>query len=134
MCSTCEFPARRLWTYHKHPAFVEEQSDGWAVMDKCPVCGQLWCEVMYEPHAAFSFWAAWPKKKEEWLALLKKNEGLPCYEWHEAVIVEDYAKLPVEEREAVEAWRRRAYGLTPIDSRKPRFCRVSADLDKFTAL
>ena len=133
MCSTCEFPMRRLWTFDKHPKFIEDQSEGWAIIEKCPECGQLWCEVMYEPHGAFSFWAAWPKTKEDWLALLKKDEGLPYYEWHEAVICEDYTKLPPEEKEAVEAWRRRAYGLTPIDHRKPRFCRISTDLEKFIA-
>lgn len=133
MCSTCEFPVRRLWTFHKHPKFVDDHSEGRAIIEKCPTCSQLWCEVMYEPHGAFSFWAAWPKKKEDWLALLGRDEGLPYNEWHEAVIVEDYAKLPEEEKAAVEAWRRRAYGLTPIDQRKPRFCRSSADLDKFIA-
>ena len=36
-----------------------------------------------------------------------------------------------EEIEAVEAWRMRAYQLTPIDSRKPKFCLCSADIEKF---
>lgn len=134
MCSTCQFPARRLWTFQKHPKFVPVQSDGWAIIERCPACGQLWCRVAYEPHSAFSFWAAWPKKQEDWLRLLQSDEGLPYYEWHEAVLIEDYGKLPGEEKEAVEAWRRRAYGRTPIDERKPRFCQSSSDLEKFVGV
>jgi hypothetical protein len=63
--------------------------------------------------------------------LLAKNEGLPYYEWHEAVLVEEYKNLPAEEQQAVESWRRRAYGTTAIDGRTPRFCNNSADLQKF---
>lgn len=109
------------------------QSDGWAVIEKCPSCAQLWCQVAYEPFSSFSFWAAWPKSVEDWLALLKKENGLPYYEWHEAVLLEDHKKLPADERKAVEAWRQRARGLTPIDHRNPRFCQRSTDLDVLTA-
>jgi len=74
-------------------------------------------------------------KEEGWLAaVVETRSGLT--EWHEAVLVlvEDYATLPGEEKEAVEAWRRRAYGRTPIDERKPRFCQTSSDLEKFVAV
>ena len=132
MCITCEFPSRRLWTYKRHPKFASVHLEGWAAIEKCPECSQLWCEVAYEPHSAFSFWAAWPAKKEDWLAIIKrKDDGIPYYEWHEAMVVENYLKLSEEEIEAVEAWRMRAYQLTPIDSRKPKFCLCSADIEKF---
>jgi hypothetical protein len=131
MCTTCEYPARRLWSFHSHPRFVKVRSEGWGVIESCPECGQLWCEVMHEPHSAFSFWAAWPGSQEEWAAVLKIEEGLPYYEWHDAVLTEDYPKLPPNEKDAVDAWRRRAYGLTPIDSRSPRYCRSSEDIRQF---
>jgi hypothetical protein len=106
--------------------------DGWSVIEKCPKCQQLWCMVSYEPHSSFSFWAAWPYKKEDWLAIIKRKDGgIPYYEWHESMIVENYLKLPPEEIATVEAWRKRAYGLTPIDSRNPKFCLSSADIEKF---
>ncbi len=100
-------------------------------MAKCSPCSQLWCEVAYEPFASFSFWAAWPWDVDAWLNLLTKNEGLAYYEWHEAVLVEEHENLSKEEREAVEFWRRRSSGRTPIDHRTPRFVETSADLQKF---
>lgn len=133
VCPTCEYPARRLWTFHRHPAFVETRGEDGAEWATCPACAQPWCEVMYEPHAAFSFWAAWPGNMAQWQDLRGKAGGVPFHEWHEAVIVEDYATLPAGEQAAVEAWRRRAFGLTPIDHRRPRFCRLSVDLEKFIA-
>lgn len=134
MCSTCEFPSRRVWTFQEHPEFASEHRDGWAQLDRCPECNQLWCRVGYEPYASFAFWAAWPSTKEAWINVLNRDNGLPYYEWHEAVVVEEHMNLTKAERDAVEAWRRRAYGHTPIDERKPRYCRASSDIQQFIAV
>ena len=131
MCTTCQFPTRRLWTFQHHPEFASEHRDGWARLDLCPHCGQLWCRVGYEPYASFTFWAAWPSTKKAWIKILNRDHGLPYYEWHEAVVIEDHAKLPKAESDAVAAWRSRARGRTPIDERRPRYCPRSSDIQRF---
>ncbi len=68
------------------------------------------------------------------MSVLHRDNGLPYYEWHEAVVVEEHEKLPKAERDAIEAWRNRALGRTPIDERSPRYCHASSDIQRFIAV
>ena len=132
-CKECLYPQRRLWTYLVYPEFIDLKTGNWISLKKCPACDQLWCEVPYEPYAAFKFWAAWPYSIEEWERLNKIDSALILHEWHSSVIREDFKTLPEKEKEAVEHWRDRSYrNYNPID-RKPdnKYCTESSDLDKY---
>lgn len=117
-CGTCEAPARRLWSFARHPPFTRVEAAGWAVLDRCPDCLRLWCSVAYEPHAAFTFWAAWDDSAASWRQSATGEGAIRYFEWHEAVLAAEYPRLAPAEQDAVDEWRRRAYGRTPLDRRR----------------
>jgi hypothetical protein len=127
-CAHCHYPSRSLWTFDAPPEFEELAAKNYMGLCRCPKCAQLWCGVPYEPHASFWFWVAWPYSAEEWHTLIEREDGRLLGEWHEAAVVELHVSLPSKDRDVVEAWRRRAYGFTPIDHRVPRFIRQTSDL------
>jgi hypothetical protein len=88
----------------------------------------------YEPDLSFTFLAAWPYDQQAWRAVHDLDNGITLLAWHAAMIREHWQKLPSEERQHVERWRKRSYGHNPIDQ-SPSMTRLeplkrTSELDK----
>lgn len=115
-CPHCQAPERTIYGPGKRPTFAEVRSGNWIALERCDVCGALWCSSPYEPYAAFEYVVRWERSPEAWSRLHDADSGRALLRWHAAVIREQWRSLPAAERENVEVHRRRSRGHNPIDN------------------
>ena len=118
-CTNCDAPTRKLWVLfgeHRQPTLTEVQTGNWIVLQRCSLCGALWCLSPYEPYASFPFVALWPYDEARWQRTHAIDEGKTLCGWHAFMVAQHYRSLPADELQQVESWRRRSSGHNPIDS------------------
>ncbi len=123
-CKTCGCPGRVLWGCGSYPKLLDVQKGNYVILQRCEACGAMWCMSPYEPYLSFTFLAAWPYDEQIWKAVHDLDNGNTLLEWHAAMIREHWQGLPDDERQHVEAWRKRSYGHNPIDQ-SPSMTRLS---------
>jgi hypothetical protein len=100
---------------HRKPVVTRVQAGYYIALDRCEVCGALWCESPYEPYSSFSFLAWWPYDEARWRKLNGADNGHLLRGWHAFQVREHYCNLPTEELAQVEWFRQRTLGHNPID-------------------
>ena len=118
VCANCEAPQRALWVLFGTPRkpVVRKVIDGnWISLERCDSCSALWCVSPYEPYASFPYLVAWPRDEESWKQTHDSDCGRTLLSWHAHAIAAAWHSVPPDERDAVEAHRKRSYGHNPID-------------------
>jgi len=115
VCETCGHPGRVLWGCGSYPKLRDVQKGNFVILQRCEVCGAMWCISPYEPYLSFTFLAAWPYDEQAWKAVHDLDNGNTLLEWHKAILREHWQGLPDDERQHVEYWRQRSCGHNPID-------------------
>ncbi len=115
-CSHCQAPDRQLYGPGPQPALELVRRGNWIDLERCPQCGALWCLSPYEPYAAFVYLARWERPAEDWARAHDLDDGRTLLRWHATYIRAHWLALPAEDRDRVDAHRRRSYGHNPIDS------------------
>lgn len=118
-CSNCEAPNRQLWPpISGLPELEEVKVGNWIKLLECENCNVLWCEVPYEPYAAFKYLVIWDFTKRDWIELHSMDDGEILRKWHSQQIRLLWENLSKEEKKTVKHHRIRSYGLNPIDKEK----------------
>lgn len=115
-CMTCGHPDRVLWGCGNFPKLSDVDKGNYVILQRCEMCGAMWCMSPYEPYLSFTFLAAWPYDEQIWRVVHDLDNGNTLLEWHAAMIREHWKEFPDEERQHVEFWRKRSYGHNPIDN------------------
>lgn len=118
-CGNCGSPERKLWPpvpAADIPKFARVVPGNYILLDKCPICNELWCSSPYEPFSAFTYYVKWDLTEADWKYLHYLDEGETLRTWHICKIKELWKNLNQAGLEAVELHRKRTYySHNPVD-------------------
>lgn len=120
MCSNCKSDEREIWGHVKSfPELSMIAKGNYILLSQCKECKTLWVKSPYEPYLSFTYLVKWKYEINDWNYLVGFDNPSILLEWHKQEIQYHWLSLPTDEKELIEAHRKRTYyngDFNPIDS------------------